>query len=130
MKRNLKLLSIPVIILTLSANHAMGANALTKDEAQKLLNGNTAEGVNTKWDKKMIWYFQEGGTLRKQKSSGQRGKAKWRIDDKGQLCYMDKHMSDMDEKCEPIISRDDGKYDANDGKWRFDKVLPGNPHNL
>jgi len=130
MNRNLSLFAIPIIILTLSANDATGANALTKDEAEKLLNGNTAEGVNTMFDKKMIWYFREGGTLNKQNQAGKKGKAKWRIDKKGQLCWMDKHMSDMDEKCEPIIPRADGGYDANNGKWRFDKVLPGNPHNL
>jgi hypothetical protein len=107
---------------------AMGAKALSQAEAEKLIKGNTAEGVNTKWDKKMIWYFNEGGTLRKQKPSGGRGTAEWSIDKKGRLCYQDKHMDDA--VCEPIIPRADGGYDANDGKWRFDKVLPGNPHSL
>lgn len=107
---------------------AMGAETLNREQVETLLKGNTAEGVNTQWDKKMIWYFQEGGTLRKQKANGKRGKAEWSIDKDGQLCYQDKHMDEAN--CEPVIRRDDGKYDANAGKWRFDKVLPGNAHSL
>ncbi|MGD8926468.1 MAG: hypothetical protein PVG20_06445 [Thioalkalispiraceae bacterium] len=76
----------------------------------------------------MIWYFQEGGTLRKQKPNGKRGRAEWSIDKQGQLCYQDKHMNEA--ICEPVMKRDDGKYDAYAGKWRFDKILPGNAHNL
>jgi len=114
--------------IAFTANVSTAADALNRAEAEALLNGNTAEGENTKWEKKMIWYFQEGGVLRKLQPSGSKGRAEWSLDKKGQLCYQDKHMNDS--KCEPIIRRDDGKYEANDGKWRFDKVLPGNPHGL
>jgi hypothetical protein len=121
-------LGTSLLTILLTTNVISAAEALNKEQVEKLLNGNTAEGVNTKWDKKMIWYFQEGGTLRKQKPNGKRGKSEWSINKKGELCYQDKHMSDS--VCEPVIQRDDGKYDANAGKWRFDKVLPGNAHNL
>ena len=128
MKRNLTLLLTILLPVAFISNVATGSEALNHDEAVQLLQGNTAEGVNTKWDKKMIWYFQEGGTLRKQKPNGKRGRAEWRIDKKGQFCYQDKHMSD--ETCEPITRRDDGGYDTMDGRWRLDKILPGNAHNL
>ena len=58
---------IKYIILTLSlvlgfySGSVFSADALNHDEAVKLLEGNTAEGENTKWDRKMIWYFQKGG---------------------------------------------------------------------
>ena len=128
MNKLITFLSTFLITLVFTANVAIGADALNRADTEKLIKGNTAEGVNTKWDKKMIWFFHEGGTLYKMKPSGKKGRAEWSLDKKGQLCYQDKH---MDESiCEPIIPRDDGKYDANDGKWRFDKVLPGNTHNL
>ncbi|MGD9385989.1 MAG: hypothetical protein PVF28_05505, partial [Thioalkalispiraceae bacterium] len=117
-----------LLLMFFSSNLTLGAETLSKEEAEKLLNGNTAEGVNTKWDKKMIWYFQEGGTLRKQKPSGKRGRAEWSLDDKGELCHQDKHQDEP--VCEPVVRRDDGKYEAMDGRWRFDKILPGNAHNL
>ena len=125
---------IKFILLTLSLalgfvpGQVFSANALNHDEAVKLLEGNTAEGVNTKWDKKMIWYFQKGGVLRKQKPNGKRGRADWHIDKKGQLCYQDKQMDE--EACEPILPREDGGYDTMDGRWRIDKVIPGNAHSL
>lgn len=117
-----------LITIVLSANVAMAADALNQTEAEKLIKGNTAEGKNVQYDKKMIWYFREDGTIRKLKPSGKKGRGEWSIDKKGQLCYLDKQMDEA--KCEPIIPREDGGYDANDGKWRFDKVLPGNAHNL
>lgn len=117
-----------LITVVFSTNVTMAADALTQAEAEKLIKGNTAEGYHTKWDKKRIWYFREDGTIRKLKPSGKKGRGEWSIDKKGQLCYQDKQMDDA--VCEPIIPRADGGYDANDGKWRFDKIVPGNPHNL
>ena len=128
MIKYITILSFSLITIVFSANTAIGADALSLEEAENLIKGNTAEGVNTKWDKKMIWFFHEGGTLHKQKPSGKRGRAEWSLNKKGELCYQDKHMDEAN--CEPIIKRDDGKYYANDGNWRFDKVLPGNPHGL
>ena len=122
------LLGSSLITIIFAANSAMAAEALNQAAVEKLIKGNTAEGIHTKWDRKMIWYFHESGQLRKQKDGGQRGKAEWSIDKKGQLCFQDYHMDE--EKCEPIVPRADGGYDANDGKWRWDKVVSGNPHNL
>ena len=116
------------IIFTTSA--AMAADALNKEEAEKLIAGNTAEGVNVKFDKKMIWYFAEDGKIHKQLPSGEKKKTKdtWNIDKKGNLCYQDKWM--QQPTCGPISRRADGKYEAVGGNWIFDKVLPGNPHGL
>ena len=128
MNRRIALLWASLITIFFASNMAIASEGLSQAEAEKLIKGNTVEGLHTKWDTKMIWYFHESGQLRKQNQHGKRGKADWSIDKKGQLCFIDKHMSD--EKCEPIIPRADGGYDANDGKWRWDKVVTGNPHNL
>lgn len=128
MNRHTILLIIPFIMLALTTSVAVGADALTRAEAEKLIKGNTAEGHHTKWNREMIWYFHESGQLRKLKDGRVKGKAEWSLDKKGQLCFQDKHMDE--DKCEPIIPGADGGYDANDGKWRWEKVVQGNPHNL
>ena len=128
MNKIIALISSTTIALIFISGSAIGAETLNRQQVEELLKGNTAEGVNTKWDKPMIWYFQEGGTLRKQKPNGKRGRADWSIDKNGQLCYQDKHMDEA--ICDSVLKGDDGKYDANAGKWRFDKILPGNAHDL
>jgi len=126
MKKNISIILSLLLPLCLISNFAVGAEALTHDEAVTLLKGNTAEGVNTKWDKNMIWYFREDGTVIKQNQSGNRFNHTWSIDKKGQLCYQDGRM-DWPE-CHPVKQRADGKYDAHDGRWRMDKILQGNAH--
>ena len=128
MKKRMVLLGFSFITFIFTTNVAMADNVLNQTDAEKLLKGNTAEGVNTKWDRKMIWYFREDGTVIKQNPAGDRFNHTWSIDKKGQLCYKDGRM-DWPE-CHPIIQRTDGKYDAHDKRWRIDKVLPGNPHNF
>ena len=60
-------------------------------EAENLVKGNTIEGVDVKWKKKMIWYFDPGGRLIKKDEHGNKGKGTWSIDKKGQFCFQDKH---------------------------------------
>lgn len=117
-----------VLTIVFATSLATASETLTRDEVEKLLTGNTAEGMNTQFEFRMTWYFQNNGIIKKQKGTGQRGKGEWSIDKEGKLCYMDKHREEP--ACEPVIRESDGKYYANDGKWRFDKVLPGNPHGL
>ena len=108
---------------------AMAApKGLSQAEAEQLLKGNTAEGTN-KWKKNMIWYFGDFGELKKRDDLGNKGKAKWSINKKGELCYLDKHMKS--EECGAIVPRSDGGYDVRlEGEWKWHKVVPGNPHNL
>jgi len=108
----------------------LAADALSKEEAEKLIAGNTAEGIVVKAQRKMTWYFAEDGHIHKILPTGEKKKTKdtWNIDKKGNLCYQDKWM--QQPLCGPINRRADGKYDAIDGRWVFDKVLPGNPHDL
>jgi hypothetical protein len=127
-KKHGTLLGTLIISMVFVNAVAVGSEGLSKGEAEKLIKGNTVEGMNTKWNKKMIWYFHESGQLRKQDEHGNKGKANWRIDDKGRLCYSDKHKSEED--CEAIIPDADGGYDVLDGKWKWNKVVPGNSHNL
>lgn len=102
--------------------------ALNHEEAEKLVKGNTAEGTN-KWKNNMIWYFAENGVLRKRINNSDKGKASWSINKRGELCYQDKHMHE--EKCGAIVPQGDGKYEVHlGGEWKWDKVVPGNPHNL
>ena len=109
---------------------ALAADALSKEEAEKLIAGNTAEGVVVKAQRKMTWYFAEDGHIHKILPTGEKKKTKdtWNIDKKGNLCYQDKWM--QQPNCGPISRRVDGKYDAIDGRWVFDKVLSGNPYDL
>jgi len=107
---------------------ASGAKSLGQAEAEQLVKGSTAEGVN-RWNKQMIWYFDASGEVRKKDNRGNKGKAAWNIDKKGQLCYQDKQ--DRDFKCGPIVPRGEGKYDVDlPAAWKWNKVTPGNPHNL
>jgi len=116
------------VTLILLVSPVLGAKALNKAEAEQLVRGNTAEGVN-KWNKKMTWYFDGSGQLRKHDHLGNKGKAAWSISSRGELCYRDKH--DQREKCGAIEPRGDGKYDVNiPGGWKWNKGTPGNPYNL
>lgn len=128
MKRYLGLVMAFVLALVFATAGMAASKALNKEEAEALVKGNTVEGVN-KFKKEMIWYFDPLGELRKRDNLGNKGKEKWWIGKKGEYCHQDKHMKD--EKCAPIIPRDDGGYDVplpNPFVWK--KVLPGNPHNL
>ena len=119
-----------LLAIFFNTSAALAADALSKEEAEKLIAGNTAEGVVVKAQRKMTWYFAEDGHIHKILPTGEKKKTKdtWNIDKKGNLCYQDKWM--QQPLCGPISRRADGKYDAIDGHWLFDKVLPGNPHGL
>lgn len=131
MKKYKELLWISMFALVFASGAMAGPKELNREDAEKLIKGNTAEGTN-RWGKNMVWYFDESGQLKKWNHLGIKGKAdkaEWRLDDKGELCYQDKHMND--EKCVPIISNEDGSYEVPlDAEWKWIKVVPGNPYNL
>ena len=81
MKKHGTILGTLFMSLVFVSAVVVGSEGLSKGEAEKLIKGNTVEGMNTKWKKKMIWYFHESGQLRKQDEYGNKGKANWRIDD-------------------------------------------------
>jgi len=118
------------LTMIFTSSVAMAADALNKEETEKLIKGNTAEGVVVKKQIKMIWYFTEDGKINKLLPTGEKKKTKdtWNIDNKGNFCYQDKWMEQP--RCGPVTRRADGKYDVMDGWWVFDKVLPGNPNGL
>ena len=127
MERYVKLFWVSLFTVIFATTVVAGSAGLSKEEAEQLITGNTAEGTN-KWGKKMIWYFGEFGKLKKLDDRGQKGKAKWSIDDKGRLCYQDKHMNK--ENCQAIKPVDGGYEVPFDAEWKWEKVVPGNPHNL
>lgn len=127
MKRYVKLFWASLFAMIFATGLMAGSDGLSKEEAETLIKGNTAEGTN-KWGKKMIWYFDEFGNLKKLDDRGQKGKAKWSLDDKGRLCYKDKHMNQ--EVCKPITPTKGGYEVPYDAEWKWEKVVPGNPHNL
>jgi len=123
-------LAITFVLAVCFASAGMATSkGLSKDEAEALVKGNTVEGSVPTFKKDIIWYFHPSGVLRKLDSIGNKGKANWQINKKGEFCHQDKHMKE--EKCAPIIPRADGGYDVplwNAVVWK--KVLPGNPHHL
>jgi len=124
------LLSVVALVVGLIFAAAVAdPKGLSKEEAESLIKGNTAEGSNVKWKKTMIWYFEPYGRIHKVDQFGNKGKARWSINAKGELCNQDKHMNEED--CAPIIPRADGGYDIPyQGAWKWDKIVPGNPHGL
>jgi len=125
MKRYFGLALALLVALVFAAAGVAGSKALTKEEAETLVKGNTVEGVN-KFKKDFVWYFDPSGELLK-RSLSNRGKERWWISKKGEYCHRDKHMKE--DQCAAIIPRADGGYDVplpNPVVWK--KVLPGNPN--
>ena len=119
----------------LFSNISNAAEQLSKEELEKLISGNTAEGQNVQWEKGMTWYFQALGQIKKIDEHGNRGKGRWLINEEGELCVEFKRGG---ERCRTVVPRADGGYDIygteypeeDDLKWTFSRVLPGNPHDL
>jgi len=128
MKMNRAVVVVSVLVLGFATSVLAAPKGLSKAEAETLIKGNTAEGVN-RFKKHMTWYFDPAGELRKKDDRGNKGKAKWNINKQGQLCYQDKQM--RSENCAAILPRPDGGYDVPfDAQWKWHKITPGNPHNL
>ena len=128
MNRYASLVGMAVFALVFAGAAAAGPKGLSQAEAEQLIKGNTAEGTN-RWKKQMIWYFGDFNELRKRDHLGNKGKAKWNINKKGELCFQDKRMKQ--EECGAIVPRADGGYDVLvEGEWRWNKVVPGNPNDL
>ena len=125
---------IAALVLSFSSNSSASA-PLAKEEVEKLISGNTAEGQNVKWEKGMTWYFHKLGQIRMIDEHGNRGKGRWFINDEGELCTQFKRGG---ERCHTVVPREDGGYgiygtdypEAEELKWIFKRVLPGNPHDL
>jgi hypothetical protein len=128
MNRKWGVVAVSVLAFAFTATAMAAPKGLSQAEAEALIKGNTAEGVN-RFKKNMIWYFDASGELRKKDDLGNKGKAKWNINKQGKLCYQDKHMKS--ENCAAILPRADGGYDVPfDAQWNWQKITPGNPHNL
>lgn len=128
MNRYAGLVGVSVFAMAFATAAVAAPKGLSQAEAEQLIKGNTAEGTN-KWKKNMTWYFGDFGELRKRDHLGNKSKAKWSIDKKGNFCYQDKH--DKVEQCAAIVPRAGGGYDVLlEGQWKWDKVVPGNPHDL
>jgi len=130
--------SAPAILIglvSLISYNSHAANPLGKEELEKLIAGNTAEGQNVHWEKGMTWYFHKTGQIKKVDEHGNRGKGSWFINDDGELCVQFKRGG---ERCRIVVPRTDGGYDiygteypeAEELKWTFKKVFPGNYHDL
>ena len=128
-------LHLLAVLVFAPINNGYAAEPLAKDDVEKLIAGNTAEGQNVHWEKGMTWYFHKAGQIKKVDEHGNRGKGSWFINDKGELCVQFKRGG---ERCRTIVPRTDGGYDiygtaypeADELKWIFSRVLPGNPHDL
>lgn len=128
MNRYAGLVGASVFVMVFASAVVAAPKGLGMAEAEQLVKGNTVEGTN-KWKKNMIWYFGDFGELRMRDHLGNKGKAKWSINKKGELCYQDKHM--RSERCAAIVPRPDGGYDVLlEAQWKWNKVVPGNPHDL
>lgn len=128
MNRNSILAGAILFILALTNITFAGPQALNKDEVEKLIKGNTVEGVDTKWNKKMIWFFNESGKLKKLDDRGQKAKADWNIDSRGYLCITEK--GKKLEKCEQVFPHEGGGYAVPGRNWQWDKITAGNPNKL
>jgi len=133
MKYNL--LAFLAVLFLLFSNTSNASNPLSKEALEKLIAGNTAEGQAVRWKKGMTWYFHKTGKIKKFDEHGNRGKGEWIVNDDGNLCVKFKHVK---ERCRAVVPRADGGYDiygtdnpeADELKWTFERILPGNPHDL
>lgn len=122
-------------LASLFTSTSYAENALNKEELQLLISGNTAEGRNVEWKEGMTWYFNKMGKVLKVDDKGNHGKGKWTINDNGELCTIYKRGG---ERCRKVVKRDDGGYDVfgtsppeyGDLVMTFDRILPGNAHDL
>lgn len=100
---------------------------LSKEEAVKLLRGNTLEGNITKWGTVYKMYLHSSGKLVRQDSKGNIERGLWRINAGGKFCIEFKF-----EKCRSIKKRDDGglNFYNSSGKLKFtvERIVPGNPN--
>jgi hypothetical protein len=133
MKYNLLVFLAVFFLLFSNTNNA--AEPLGKEALEKLIAGNTAEGKSVQWEKGMTWYFHKIGKIKKADEHGNKGKGEWNINEEGELCVKFKHGK---ERCRTVVPRTDGGYDiygayypeADQLKWTFERILPGNPHDL
>lgn len=107
---------------------AMAETKISGDEIKMLLSGNTAEGKYIKWKTTHKMYFEATGKLRRIDSLNNKEIGEWYINKSGQLCFIVRK-----DRCNDVMKRDDDGYNIyrrGTFKFTFDKILPGNPHNL
>jgi hypothetical protein len=129
------LLATLAVLVFMFSNTSNAADPLNKEALEKLITGNTAEGQAVEWKKGMIWYFHKLGKIKKIDEHGNKGKGEWFVNDDGYLCAKFKRGK---ERCRAVVPRTDGGYDiygtdypeADQLKWSFDRILPGNTHDL
>lgn len=127
--------AVLVVIFLLFSSISNAADSLGKEDLEKLISGNTAEGQNVKWKKGMTWYFHKLGQVKKIDEHGNKGKGSWSINEEGELCVQYKRGG---ERCRIVVPRSDGGYDIigteypeeDQLKLIYSRVLPGNPHDL
>lgn len=128
MKTKTILLATCCLVLLGTAGLARAEYELSKQQALKLLSGNTVEGKIIKWNTTYKMYLHPGGKLVRLDSRGNVEKGMWRISNQGKFC-IEFHW----EKCRIMKKREDGglNFYNNAGKLKFtvDKVIPGNPNN-
>ena len=109
-------------------NIAAADTTVSGEELKKLLSGNTAEGRYIKWETTHKMFFDAAGKLRRIDSLNNREEGSWSVNKSGQLCIEVRR-----ERCNDVTKRPDGGYDVSrrgEVKFTFDKIVPGNPHNL
>lgn len=128
MHRHASVFGVSLLAMLFAATAPAAPKGLGQAEAEQLIKGNTAEGTN-RWKKNMTWFFAPSGVLRKRDDLGNKGRAQWHVNPKGELCFQDKHMKSAE--CGAIVPRADGGYDVYlEGMWTWTRVSPGNPHKL
>ena len=127
--RNMVISSFTVMIgiMFLHQSVIAGETQVTGEELKTLLSGNTVEGNYIKWKTTHKMFFDASGEIRRIDSLNNKETGNWRIY-KNELC-----VEIRKEKCNKVMKREDGGYNVmrrGDVKFTFEKILPGNPHNL
>ena len=107
---------------------AIAETRVSSEELKTLLSGNTVEGRYIKWGTTHKMYFEATGKMRRIDSLNNEEKGAWSVNKNDELC-----VEVRKERCNEVMKRDDGGYNIyrrGTHKFTFDKILPGNPHNL
>ena len=127
--RNIAISFFTVMIGFIFLHHSAiaGETRVSGDELKSLLSGNTVEGNYIKWKTTHKMFFDASGEIRRTDSRNNDEKGNWRIY-KDDLC-----VEVRKERCNQVMKREDGGYNVmrrGEVKFTFEKILPGNPHNL
>ncbi len=126
---NSKIAGIVLLVNLLVPGILFAEEAVDGETIKKVLAGNTVEGKLVKWGTTFKMYFTENGYFKRVDSLNNKESGEWEINSQSKLCIL------LNKKrCRIVKKRDDGGYNvysnAGELKMTFDKVLPGDPHNL